>query len=221
MTPERLAEVLGPNIYHLAPPESRRQIEMHGLLSPRAQGELLGFDDLRMHRLMTTRRKTSERLAQGHVLNDNSPLSFKRLEGLLENGLSPQDWMEELNSRVFLFPNRKAVSSFLQARANRNRARDLWAFPTLRFLNKYWDKIEVTHMNSGATVQSSPPRRGLSTYANAKELDFDAWRRRRKERGEIKGLDSVKEVCVYHSAPGAAELSDGPVLMSPPHSALT
>ena len=62
--------------------------------------------------------------------------------------------------------------------------------------------MEVCPINSGATLHT-PPARGLATFAPLEGLDHEAWRRARRERGEKKGLDSIKEVTVRGAVPDA------------------
>ena len=207
MTPDELA-ALHPVLYHVGPPEARGLIETHGLLSPLALCGLLGFDDARTEAVLTTLRRSTTPLGAGVALNDNSPISLKRLGDCLEPGLTPEAWLRELNSRVFLFPTRQGADNFVAARANAARARDVWSFDTARFASAFLDRLEITPFNTGATLRTTP-RRGLLTFAPLEGLYYAEWRSRRREAGHKKGLDSIKEVCIRHSAPGAAGFALG------------
>lgn len=214
MSPSDLA-ALHPTLFHVAPPEARERIREWGLLSPLALCETLELPEAETQAVMTTRRRATTPLGEGVALNDNSPLSLKRLQRCLAPGLAPQDWLRELNSRVFLFPKRELAQTFLEARANAGRARDLWSFDTQAFAQAFHSRMEIAPFNTGATLRV-PPQRGLDTFAPLDGLDYREWRARRRGAGHIKGLDTIKEVCVRHSAPGAARFATGVETIPPP-----
>jgi hypothetical protein len=66
---------------------------------------------------------------------------------------------------------------------------------TLALLAPVRDRAEIAPFDTGATVRL-PPRRGRDSFAPLDGLDWDAWRRRRREAGVKKGLDGVHEVTV-------------------------
>src|SRR5205085_973051 len=54
------------------------------------------------------------------VLRDQKPLSDRRLQACLEDGLTPARWYEMLNSKVFCWVARRRLLGLLGARAYRD-----------------------------------------------------------------------------------------------------
>ena len=204
MTPTEFARrVASPTLYHASWPEARERIREDGLLSPLALCERLGLSEDKTREVMTRRRDTITEIAPGVVLNDNKPLQDGPLDRALEgSGLSPDEWRYELNSRVYLFRSRKLAEAFANAAASRDRRRDIWAFDTLDFAREFHNRIEITPFNTGSTVRQPPPR-DRRTFARIDGLDYDEWRMRRVRAGYKTTPDTIREICVYHSAPGA------------------
>ena len=202
MTPEEFSDRF-PILYHAAWPQARERIRRDGLMSPLAICEDLGFSAAETEKVLTTRRPRITAFRHDVILNDNSPLQDGPLRRALPPELSPEDWMRALNSRVFLFTKLREAEAFADAAASRSRARDLWAFDTATLADRYFDRLEITPFNTGATTRR-PPARDLSTFAKVAETDFEEWRTRRIRTGIKTGKDNVREVCIYHSAPGVS-----------------
>lgn len=202
MRPDEFADRF-PTLYHAAWPEARERIAREGLMSPLAICESLGMSAPDTEAVLTTRRAKITALRPDVILNDNSPLQEGPLRRALPPELSPQDWMRALNSRVFLFTKLREAEAFARAAASRDRARDIWAFDTAALARSHFDRLEITPFNTGATTRR-PPLRDLSTFAKVAETDFEDWRSRRIRAGIKTGRDTVREVCVFHSAPGVS-----------------
>jgi hypothetical protein len=118
------------------------------------------------------------------VLNDNSPLSETKLASCLDDGLSPADWLGMLNERVFFWADEAGLSRLTGARANRGRRREVLIFDTRGVATAHYDRVEISPINSGATVHR-PARRGSATFAPLSEVEYAAWRRQRGQRDRI------------------------------------
>ncbi|WP_281826453.1 DUF7002 family protein [Jannaschia rubra] len=207
MTPEAFA-ARHPRLYRLSSAGSLDGIRRHGLLTARSLARLAGQElpDTRRPRAidLTLPDGTSVRIT------DNAPLSEKRLAGVLDDALTPADWLGMLNVRVFFWPTKRHGEGNLKARRRHGYASEWHVFDTLRLLAPVWDGAEIAPFNSGATVHV-PPRRGLGTFAPLDGLDFQDWRGRRRQAGAVKGLDSVAEVTVRgdlsHAAAALVEVS--------------
>ena len=199
MSPQDFAAAF-PTLYHAAWPQARDRIRRDGLMSPLALCEAMGLSQARTEEVMTTRRGVITDMGEGVVLNDNSPLQMGPLRRALPEHLSPEDWMRALNSRVFLFPDRRAVDRFTGALRARDLARDVWEVDGLELAEAHLDRLEVTPFNTGATTRK-PPERDLDTFAKVEGLDLAEWKMRRVSRGVKRTPDTVREVCVFHSAP--------------------
>ena len=208
MTPEDLAAVV-PRVYHLTAPDAVAGIRARGLFTPETICERLGLPDGERERLLTRRRLTEVRLEgdvgggrETYVVNDNAPLFTDKLAAVLQDGLAPADWLAMLNARVFFWADERFARSLRAARNNRDRSRTLLVLDTLSLARAHGERMELCPINSGATLHTPPPR-GLLTFSALPGLRYDAWRRARRERGEKKGLDKIKEVTVRGDVPDA------------------
>jgi hypothetical protein len=84
------------------------------------------------------------------VISDNSPLTAKSLERCLDDGLRPADWLKMLNERVFFWVDRRPVARLLDARINRDRARDVLVVDTLSLARCLADEMDIAPINTGA-----------------------------------------------------------------------
>ena len=207
MTPDDLAK-RHPRLFHLTAPDAVDGIRERGLLSTRAICDRLCLDGALRERVLSRRPReiklegTVDGREERYFINDNAPLFASKLAPVLDDGLTVADWLAMLNGRVFFWSDRRHAESLRGARNNADRPRVLLVFDTLSLARAHASRIEICPLNSGATLHS-PPRRGLETFAAIEGLDFPQWRARRRERGEKKGLDSIKEVTVPDHVPDA------------------
>jgi hypothetical protein len=200
VTAEDLAG-LHPRLFHVTTPGAWRSIERHGLLSTAALLDLFGIDGARRAELTGQRRPSEIRIAHPvhgeAVLNDNLPLSERALAGCLDDGLRPAEWLHALNQRVFFWADEAGLQRLLAARMNRGRTREILVFDTLALARAHAERIEISPINSGATIRK-PARRGLSTFTPLAAMDYTTWRRRRGLR------DRILEVVARGGVPDAA-----------------
>ena len=71
-------------------------------------------------------------------------------------------------------------------------------FDTLSLARAHAGRLEISPINSGATIHD-PPRRGTSTYAPLLGTDWQEWRRRRGRAAP----DRIKEVTIRGPVPDA------------------
>ena len=200
MTPNAFAE-RHPRLWRLSARGSADPIRRHGLRTARSLARLAGHD------LADARRAAALRLTLPDgtpvQITDNAPLSEARLAAILDDGLTPADWMAMLNDRVFFWPDRRRGEANLRARRALGYDSEWHVFDTARLLAPAWDRAEIAPFNTGATVRGAP-RRGRDTFAPLDGLDLAAWRARRRDRGVKAGLDDVAEVTVRGDLPQAA-----------------
>jgi hypothetical protein len=134
------------------------------------------------------------------LIRDQRPLSEKALPKCLDDGLTPEDYYELLNDRVFLW----ATVSRLCRHHDRYRSEDpvLLRFPTAELLRLNPD-VEFSRINSGATRANSylggiAPRRGRATFQPARDYAY--------------GVSSIVEVTVRQRCilPERFELASNP-----------
>ncbi|KNG92376.1 DUF7002 family protein [Pseudaestuariivita atlantica] len=150
-------------------------------------------------------RRTRMELSGGAVLNHQLPIVHGLRAAHREiEGYSPEEWAEQLDSRVFFWPARKGAD-FAKSIARDVPIATLW-FDAGAFYRAHADRIDLAPGNSGNFLQGgSHMRRGDWFYVPATRMaDFS---RNRARQGINKGGDIVKEVSLRGSL-SVAELND-------------
>ena len=191
MTPEELA-ARHPRLFHLTLPSNLPGIERRGLLSASALMALHGVDRHRVRRPGAVRMDHS--VHGTATLNDQSPMTERALAGCLDDGLTPGDWLALLNGRVFFWASEDGLATLVGARANRHRGIAILVIDTLAFAQAYAGWIELSAINSGATIRK-PARRGQETFTKMLPHSYPKWSQLRG------GRDSVREVTVPGGVP--------------------
>lgn len=212
MTPEDLAARY-PTLYHATAPGAWASISKHGLLPASALLDLFEVAGARRTELTTKRRPAEVCLdhpAHGTAfLSDNLPLSERALATCLDDGLTPRDWLAMLNERVFFWADADGLARLLGARMNRGRTREVLAFNTLGLVRAHAERVEISPINSGATIRK-PARRGLATFTPLLAKGYAEWQR---QRG---GRDRVLEVVIRGGVPDIARHLVGIQAAGPP-----
>jgi hypothetical protein len=133
------------------------------------------------------------------IINDNAPLSERKLAACLDDDLTTTEWLRMLNSRVFFFATPGPVRALTGAALNRGRAKKILLIDTCPFAEAYGEAMEIVPINSGNTNYNAV-RRGLSTFSPLLPTDYARWRR---QRGK-KAPDTIKEVAVRGCIPDIA-----------------
>ena len=115
------------------------------------------------------------------VLRDQKSVSDRALAKCLRDGLSPEDWHDRLNARVFFWLSRARVLTLLAGRAYQGRAHEILEVETAPFVAAHRDRIELSPINSGATGQFPAPH-GADTFWGIDAYSYARWHSRR--RGE-------------------------------------
>lgn len=165
MTTEEFCK-LHPMLFHMAVAGSLEQIRKHGLLSTEAILALLDVEPEFRRRLTTEHRAQMTPLNHPEhgqfTLRDQKPLRDVALEKCLDGMTVPQ-WYASLNRRVFMWASRERVDRLLAARAYRSQDQLVLTIDSAALLAKYYDNIQVSTINSGATL-FKPIRRGVQTF---------------------------------------------------------
>lgn len=201
MTPDDLARRY-PCLFHLTSPEALDGIMRFGLRSTTSLLRDCAITPSERTRIETTRRPSPLLLRHEQVgkieINDNKPLHEANLAKVLDDGLTPTDWLRMLNARVFFWAREEGLLTLSSAAANRTRPRLVLVINTLRLAHAYTDWIDLSPINTGSTMRQ-PARRGLMTFTPMQSLSFEAWQRQRGRR------DHVKEVALRRDIPDIAD----------------
>ena len=191
-----------PTLFHVSLANDVDQISRHGLLSTSA---LLDFCEVGgSERFSIESRRRPKAVPISHpvhgsfLINDQAPMSDAALGKCLID-LSPQEWCESLNRRVFFWPTRSRLEKHLAARLARGNRRLVFSFNTRAFVDRFGDLIELSPINSGNTMRNAVPR-GSKTFLPMSEYPFH-------ERKKQAGLASAVAEVTYPYAISQEKLS--------------
>jgi hypothetical protein len=212
ITAERLAE-LYPCVYHMAEDGTWESIRDRGLLSTTALLDL--YDIGGEQRFSIESRHRPESLAVTHpvygpvVFRDQKPMRERSLENCLTN-MTPQQWYELLNRKVFFWATKERLLSLLSARAYRHRSHCVLTVDTAPLVAGYARSLRLSPINSGSTIYK-PQQRGRQTFLPLRDYPFED---RRRKRG-VK--NAIAEICVDRAVPNIADFVLRVVRMKGPH----
>lgn len=200
MTEEELEEVIVhcPVLFHMAERGSWDSIRERGLLSTSALLDLYGVSGPERQAIESHRRPTSVPLdAHGlprAVVRDQIPMDDARLRRCLPAHITPKDWYELLNTKVFFWFTRDRLHRLTGGKTYRNTSHDVIEVNTRSLIMAHRDSIWFCPMNSGNTKPVPHPR-NESTFSRIVDYPYQHWRRKRR-RGE-----RVVELAVDYSVP--------------------
>lgn len=125
------------------------------------------------------------------VIRDQKPMRETALQKCLIN-MTPREWYELLNRKVFFWPTRERLLGLLAAKAYRNRTHCVLTIETQRIFESRLNGIRLSPINSGSTIYNPQPR-GRHTFFLLEDYPYEE---RRKKRGV---LNAVAELCVDYS----------------------
>lgn len=174
MTPEEFCRHY-PRLYHMASAGSWESIRRHGLLSTSAILDLFGISGERREAIESCKRPQSVKLSHPKygnvVIRDNKPLKESMLIQSLQGKMTPREWYETLNGKVFFWPTRKRVLRLLGARAYRGLKHMVITVDTCSLLQDYFSDVRLSRINSGSIIYQATPR-GCETF-----VTVDGWPR--------------------------------------------
>jgi hypothetical protein len=138
-----------------------------------------GYDlqQLRQH------RATGLALASGIRIRDQSPMPPAVLGKYLQDGLSPEDWYDLLNSKVFFWLDPDRLNR--QRRACGAAPQKVLVIDAARMLEKHGGRAAVTAINTGNAMRAAAPR-GLSTFVPWERWTSDGWESEKVGRTAIR-----------------------------------
>lgn len=155
--------------YHLADIRNWKAIQAHGLLSTQRLAELSTNVDGSMLRQHRPDRKY---LDHGAFISDQSNMQRKSLERALRSGVTPEDWFELLNSKVFFWLDLDRLNCHRAACKGQKQV--VLAIDAGRMLDEYAPLASVTPIHSGHAMRTAAPR-NLTTFVPYKAWVESGW----------------------------------------------
>lgn len=205
MTNEELDELIHncPTLFHMAERGSWPSIQRHGLLSTSALLDLFEVDGERRTAIESRRRPESVRLDHyqlgGAVVRDQKPMDDGGLLRCLKDGLTPREWYEVLNARVFFWLTKKRLLLLLNAGAYRDKVHDVLEVDTASLVADHRINITLAPINTGCT-KPMPRERGRDTIVRIDDYPYAEWKAKGRSR-----FERVVELAV---SPGVPNIED-------------
>jgi hypothetical protein len=202
ITKEELSGLF-PRLYHMAQLDSWNSISRHGLLSTSGLLDLFEIEGAERERIESRHRTDSIPIRHpfhgSAVVRDQKPMSDDGLRRALLDGLTPEQWYRDLNSRVFFWLTEDRLNTLLNAKAYRGKRHTVLTIDTMLLLDRHSDRTSLSPINSGCTKPFPHPR-GSATFLRLPQYPFGEWRKKRPLK------DSVVELAVDYAVPDLREL---------------
>lgn len=172
-----------PRLWHMAEDGSFDSIREHGLLSTTSLLDLYRIQGDERTALESQRRPDSVTISgegmSDAIVRDQKPMTESALRKCLAADVTPRQWFEILNDRAFFWLSRDRLRGLLGARAYRGRPQTVLTVDTASLVSAHRDRIELSPLNSGATIYRPQPR-GRDTFLPIAGYPFDERRKTRK-----------------------------------------
>jgi hypothetical protein len=191
-----------PALYHMAEDGSWLSIKRHGLLSTSALLTLYGYSGPKRNEIECEYRPRKRTICchdlEDAKIRDQKVMPPEDLKQCLLGGMTPQDWYELINGKIFFWAKYERLKWFLSAREYRNSPNVVITVDTRALLNGYAHRVTLTSFNTGSTLYSEPytkPRpRGRDSFIGMKTYPVEA-------------IDNIVEVVVEEGVPDIASLA--------------
>lgn len=197
ITKEEISRLF-PRLYHMAQLGSWPSIQRHGLLSTRGLLDLFEVGGTERERIESRHRPDSIPIRHpihgSAVVRDQKPMSDDGLRRALLDGLTPEQWYRDLNSRVFFWLTEDRLNTLLNAKAYRGKRHTVLTVDTMLVLGTHADRASLSPINSGCTKPFPHPR-GSATFLRLPQYPFGQWRKKRPLN------DSIVELAVDYGIP--------------------
>jgi hypothetical protein len=194
-----------PQLFHMAEAGSWPRIRRDGLLSTSALLDAFGCTGAERFAIESCRRP--ELVAIIHpdtgetvIIRDNKVLRENHLAAALTD-MTPQEWYENLNRRVFFWVSPERLGRLLSGRAYRNRAHDVITVDTRSLVERDLASITLAPINTGYSLQPNASPRGSDTFKAIVDYPLEEYI---KWRGE---QDAIVELAVDYKVQDIEEVA--------------
>lgn len=162
-----------PRLFHMAADQSWPSIRSRGLLPTSSLVELCQPSNSIARQVLKHRRPVRETLMTPDgdevSIRDQKPLQLHNLKLV---GIDLEGWLELLNERVFFWVDEEHLNRLLGARAYRSYPHHVLTIDTAELVHRHADNLQVSGINSGATIFPTSPARGAHTFQTVKEFEY-------------------------------------------------
>ena len=188
-----------PKLYHMAEAGSWNSIREHGLLSVATLLDRFEIKGKRHSELFSAWRPSSVTIRHPFYgtaqVRDQHPMPPDKLRKVLKEGLLPSDWYETLNRKCFLWVDEERLNRMLNTALYRNKAHDVLTLDARRVLERDWEQITVSHINTGY-VGRAATMRGPNTFHRIQECSRVGRKKGIAELTVEWGIPNIEEVVV-------------------------
>jgi hypothetical protein len=117
-------------------------------------------------------RPTAQHLASGVLIRNQKPMPPTALARCLKSGLTPEDWFELLNSKVFFWLDIERLNR--QRHACKDAPQVALVIDATRLLSRYSTVASVAPINTGNAMRAAAPR-NRSTFVPYERWVVDGW----------------------------------------------
>jgi hypothetical protein len=189
---------LYPTLYHMAEDGTWPSIRRRGLLSTRAIVDLYQPDADVREQILSTMRRDKIKLTSGALgemtIRDQRPAKF--LKDCMNDGVSPQDYLDALNGRVFFWLRLSRLNRLLNASLYRHSRHTVLRVDTARLIGAYAGRVQVAPYNTGSMHVPTAPRRGPDVFTDLADYPYEQWLAKRGRSGE-----PIVELTVSYAVP--------------------
>lgn len=198
--PALLAE-FHPTLYHMAEDGTWPSIRHRGLLSTRAIVDLYQPGADIREQILSMVRQNKIKLTSADLgdmtIRDQRPAKF--LKECMNDGVSPQDYLDALNGHVFFWLRLSRLSRLLSARLYRHSRHTVLHVDTARLVEAYRGRVQLAPYNTGSMHVPNMPRRGPDVFTDLADYPYEEWLAKRGPSGE-----AVVELTVNYAVPDIA-----------------
>lgn len=170
-----------PKLYHMADKRNWDNICQHGLLSTTALLDLFEYEGQGRFEIESQLRLKTFRITHAThgvaYIRDQDPMRDRPEDGICLDkclvGITPQQWFEFLNKKVFFWADLTGLNYMLGARLYRDRSHYVITVDTQKLMDRYAKKISLSSLNSGSLYRRKP--RSLDTFKPISQYPQMRW----------------------------------------------
>jgi hypothetical protein len=203
-----------PRLWHMAERGSWPLIERFGLLSTSALLDLFEVSGSARFALESEFRPKSVPIRHVEhgvaVVRDQKPMISDEVVARYVDEMTPREWYETLNKRVFFWVSEARLDRFLGARPYKDRVHTVLVADTAALFADHMDRVSLSPINSGAIFPQGTTRRGNYTFKRFRDYDWEDRLRRPEPVVELavdRGVPNIVDLLVDRSDRRAVDQS--------------